>query len=42
MVLIIPFSFFGTIPPKTVPAVYDKFGDLIKVKTVIPEKSSSW
>ena len=34
----IPFAAFDIVPPKTVPAVYDKFGDLIKAETIIPEK----
>ena len=34
----IPFAVFDIVPPKTVPTVYDKFGDLIKAETVIPKK----
>ncbi len=29
---------FEIVPPKTVPAVYEEFGDLVKAVTIIPEK----
>jgi len=36
--VLIPFEDFEVVASKTVPAVYDEVGDLVKEETVIPEK----
>jgi len=36
--VLIPFEAFEVVASKTVPAVYDEVGDLVKEETVIPEK----